>query len=69
MCDLDGAKLVVREDDREEVIRQRLDAYEKQTRPLIDYFRETGKRLYEIDASRETPDAVFRKIEGLIRKP
>ena len=51
------------EDDREEVIRQRLDAYEKQTRPLIDYFRETGKRLYEIDASRETPDAVFRKIQ------
>ena len=69
VCDLDGAKLVVRDDDREEVIRERLDEYEKQTRPLIDFFRETGKRLYEIDASHDSPDAVFRKIEGLIREP
>lgn len=68
VCDLDGAKLVVREDDREEVVRERLDAYEKQTRPLIDYFREKGKLLYEIDASHDSPEAVFQKIEGLIRK-
>ena len=68
VCDLDGAKLVVREDDREEVIRQRLEAYEKQTRPLLDYFREKGKSLYEVDASHETPEQVFRKIEALIRK-
>jgi adenylate kinase len=68
VCDLDGAKLVVREDDREEVIRERLEAYEKQTRPLLDYFREKGERLYEIDASHDTPEQVFRKIEALIRK-
>ena len=68
VCDLDGAKLVVREDDREEVIRERLEAYEQQTRPLLDYFREKGKRLYEIDASHDTPEQVFRKIETLIRK-
>jgi len=68
VCDLEGAKLVVREDDREEVIRERLDAYEKLTRPLIDYFREKGKRLYEIGASNETPEEVFRRIEGLIRE-
>ena len=68
VCDLDGAKLVIRDDDREEVIRERLEAYEKQTRPLLDYFREKGKSLYEIDASHDTPEQVFRKIEGLIRK-
>jgi adenylate kinase len=68
VCDLEGAKLIIREDDREEVIRHRLEAYETQTRPLIDYFREKGKRLYEIDASHEPPEVVFRKIEGLIRK-
>jgi len=68
VCDLEGAKLIVREDDREEVIRERLEAYEKQTRPLLDYFREKGKSLYEIDASHETPEQVFRKIEALIRK-
>ncbi len=68
VCDLDGAKLVVRADDREEVIRQRLEAYENQTRPLLDYFREKGKSLYEIDASQDTPEQVFRKIEASIRK-
>ncbi len=68
VCDLEGAKLIVREDDREEVIRERLDAYEKQTRPLLDYFREKGKRLYEVDASHDSPEQVFRNIEALIRK-
>jgi len=68
VCDLDGADLVVRDDDREEVIRERLEAYENQTRPLLDYFREKGKDLYEIDASHDAPEQVFRKIEALIRK-
>ena len=68
VCDLDGAKLIVRDDDREEVIRERLDEYEKQTRPLIDFFRETGNRLYEIDASHDNPQTVFGKIEELIRE-
>ena len=68
VCDLDGAKLIVRDDDREEVVRERLDAYEKQTRPLIEYFRTKNKALHEIDASHDAPEAVFRKIEGLIRQ-
>jgi len=67
VCDLDGAALSVREDDREEVIRERLDAYQKQTRPLIDFFRESGKRLYDVDASHDPPEAVFGKILALIR--
>ncbi len=32
VCDLDGARLVIRDDDRESVIRERLEAYERQTR-------------------------------------
>ncbi len=61
-CDLDGEALVIREDDRESVVRERLEAYEEQTRPLIDFFRESGRRLYEVDASQGTPEAVFGKI-------
>ena len=34
ICDLDGATLGVREDDREEVVRERLEQYEARTRPL-----------------------------------
>lgn len=66
ICDRDGTALVVREDDRESVVRERLAAYERQTRPLLEFFRKGGKRFSEIDASHETPDAVFGKIRALM---
>jgi adenylate kinase len=47
-CDLEGAKLVTRQDDREEVIAGRLKAYEQQTRPLETYYRSQG-RLFELN--------------------
>jgi adenylate kinase len=62
ICDLDGERLVVREDDREEVVRERLEGYEKQTRPLIEFFRSAGHRLIEVDASQGTPESIFGKI-------
>jgi adenylate kinase len=63
ICDLDGEVLTIREDDREEVVRERLQEYEARTRPLIEYFRKTSTRLIEVDASHERPDAVFRRIQ------
>ncbi len=68
VCDLEGAKLIVREDDRESVIRERLEEYQQQTRPILDYFRVTGKRIHDVDASHDQPEAVFRKIEMLIQE-
>jgi len=62
LCDNDGEVLVVREDDREEVVRERLRQYEAQTKPLIEFFRETSKRLVEVDASAERPEAIFGRI-------
>ena len=62
LCDLDGEKLVIREDDRESVIRQRLGAYEGQTRPVLDYLRSAGGRVIEVDASHDPPETVYRKI-------
>jgi adenylate kinase len=47
--DEDGGPLLQREDDRAETVAHRLDVYDAQTRPLIDYYRNTGK-LVEIDA-------------------
>lgn len=47
-CDIDGSKLVARKDDSEEVISARLKAYEKETLPLADYYRASG-RLREIN--------------------
>jgi adenylate kinase len=66
ICDLDGEKLVVREDDSEPVVRERLAQYEAQTRPLIEYFRNSGARLLEVDASKDRPEVVFGRIQGLL---
>ncbi len=61
-CDLDGARLVIREDDSEPVIRERLDSYERQTRPVWEHLRAVGRRVIELDASAGTPEVVFQEI-------
>lgn len=48
VCDRCGGELYQREDDREETVVARLDVYETQTAPLIDYYRKRGL-LKEID--------------------
>lgn len=62
LCDRDGEKLVIRDDDREEVIRERLDAYERQTRPVLDFFECAGRRVYNIPADNDPPERIFQKI-------
>jgi|SRR5579863_7643714 len=42
ICDADGGKLIQRPDDRPEVVKERLAAYERQTKPLADYYRRQG---------------------------
>ncbi len=65
ICDCDGTKLVTRRDDREEVIAQRLKAYEAQTLPLAEYYRNQG-RLREVDG--ELPvEAVNAAVLGAIQ--
>ena len=43
VCDIDGSPLVIRNDDREEVIRERLKAYDRQTRPVAEYYQRKGR--------------------------
>ena len=51
VCDNCGTDLVQRDDDREEVIRKRLQVYHDQTAPLIEFYRKSHQ-LIVIDASR-----------------
>ena len=51
-CDVCGGEVIQRPDDREEVVRQRLAAYEQQSRPLVDYYRRRG-RLVELDGMKD----------------
>lgn len=64
ICDKDGGKLVQRADDNEETIRQRLVAYEKQTRPLIDYYRARGA-LRDVSGS-ANPESVLKEVLGFL---
>ena len=56
VCDADGSKLQTRRDDCEEVISERLKAYEKQTLPLAEYYRGKGQ-LREVNGE-QTPESV-----------
>ena len=62
VCDLDGERLVIRDDDSETVIRGRLDAYDRQTRPVLEYFRTSGHRVIQVDADDDPPEIVHSKI-------
>ena len=61
ICDNDGARLVAREDDSEPVIRRRLEEYDLQTKPLIEYFGRYGIPYQEIDAE-GNPQAIVERI-------
>jgi adenylate kinase len=59
-CDLDGSRLVTRDDDRDDVIRERLTAYEMQTKPVAEYYARQG-RLVSINGDLPV-DQVTEKI-------
>jgi adenylate kinase len=66
VCDVDGSELIVRKDDREDVVRERLRVYENQTRPVVDYYRGKG-RLYEVDGLREVEE-VAHQIASILEQ-
>ena len=71
ICDVDGGELIHRPDDREEVVAPRLHAYEKQTAPLVSYYRRLGA-LEDIDASKsveEVEQQIWQCVMGILGAP
>lgn len=64
VCDLDGSELYQREDDKAETVKQRIQVYQTQTQPLIEYYRGKGI-LREIDGN-QSIEEVSRDILELI---
>jgi adenylate kinase len=64
VCDDDGARLISREDDREEVVWQRLKLYEEQTGPVICHYAKS-QRHYRIDGGL-APAEVSARIEAAL---
>jgi adenylate kinase len=63
-CDVCGGEVVQREDDTEEAIERRLNLYEEETAPLLDWYKER-ELLVEINGT-GNPDAVTRRVVGAI---
>jgi len=64
-CDVCGSELIQREDDKEEVIRKRLEVYKNQTAELIDFYKERDK-LISLDASKEIEE-VYNQIRKALK--
>jgi len=63
VCDEDGAALIQREDDKEEVIRARLAEYAASTGPLIGYY--AGESFHKIDGNRR-PEEIQADVDRLL---
>ncbi len=69
ICDVDGKALIMRPDDEESVFHERMKAYNQQTLPLVDYYRERG-RLIEVDGEQPVEEVMaqaFSAIENVDR--
>jgi adenylate kinase len=64
VCDICGARLEIRDDDKPEVIRKRLDTYHDKTEPVVSYYEERAI-LRRVDGSRE-PDDVSDRIRAML---
>jgi len=61
-CELCGSDVVQRKDDTEETVKERLDVYEKQTQPLIDFYKDKNL-LSTVDGTQ----AINKVFEGICR--
>jgi adenylate kinase len=64
ICDICGARLEIRDDDKPEVIRNLLETYHEKTEPLVSYYEHRGI-LRRVDGSRE-PDDVNDRIRAML---
>ena len=64
ICDRCGKELVLRDDDKEETVKNRLDVYHKQTQPLIDFYTKQGV-LKTVDGTQDMKD-VFAAITAIL---
>jgi adenylate kinase len=62
ICDKCGGKLIQRDDDKEDVVRNRLNVYHKLTSPLLDYYKNKGI-LFEVDATQKLENTVSEIIK------
>lgn len=67
VCDIDGSELIVRDDDKPEVIRKRLETYHEKTEPLVSYYddRSVLRRIDGEAAPEEVAEQIRRTLATL----
>lgn len=65
ICDKCGKELILRDDDKEETVKNRLNVYHDQTQPLIDYYEKKGV-LKSVDGTIDMMD-VFKSITDILQ--
>jgi adenylate kinase len=68
VCDREGAGLVQRDDDKEEVMRKRFQAYDLQTLPVLDFFRGAGYRVVEVVGGNGAPEELTAAIRARLNE-
>ena len=64
VCDVCGAELILRDDDKPETVQKRLSVYHEQTQPLIDYYKGKGI-LKDVDGTKDM-DVVLQAITDIL---
>ena len=67
VCDVDGTKLIQRDDDKPETVERRIRVYMEQTAPLIDYYREQGL-LIEVDGTKTIEEVSKEILDAIMSK-
>lgn len=67
VCGLEGAKLIVRDDDRPEVVRRRLKNYDQQTAPVLAFFEQAAYARIDVDGDKPGgPEAISEGIVAAV---
>jgi adenylate kinase len=64
ICDVDGGRLIVRPDDSELVVAERLKAYERQTLPLVKYYTAKGQ-LFEVNGEQRVEAVTAQALSAI----
>jgi adenylate kinase len=65
ICDVCGSKLVQRDDDNADVISSRLVTYHNQTEPILDYYKNSGKKMVTVDAGGKIDEITKELISAI----
>ena len=65
VCDADGTRLIRRKDDYPKVIRERFRVYNKQTKPVVEYYRKRG--VLKIVNAAQSPPKVYGEVKKIIK--